>query len=315
MTLQQLRYVTVIAETGSLNKASEVLYVSQPSLTNAVKELEKELGVSLFTRTGKGVTLTADGDEFLTSARPILMQYDTLMDHYAEPGARKIKFGASTQHYSFAVKAFVEMVKTFGTSRYEFAIRETRTQEVINDVATLKSEVGILYLSDFNRAVLTKLFNQNDLVFHPLCRCRAYVYLWRGHPLAGCETITFAQLADYPCLSFEQGGNGSFYFAEEILTTKDYPCTIHTNDRATNLNLMIALNAYTLCSGVICEELNGTEYVAIPFRDDEENQNSDMEIGYLVHKNYVLSEVGNRYVSEIREYLTSHTERIDQQET
>lgn len=233
MTLQQLRYITVIAETGSLNKASEVLYVSQPSLTNAVKELEKELGVSLFTRTGKGVTLTADGDEFLTSARPILMQYDTLMDHYAEPGARKIKFGVSTQHYSFAVKAFVEMVKTFGTSRYEFAIRETRTQEVISDVATLKSEVGILYLSDFNRAVLTKLFNQNDLVFHPLCRCRAYVYLWRGHPLAGCETITFAQLADYPCLSFEQGGNGSFYFAEEILTTKDYPCTIHTNDRAT----------------------------------------------------------------------------------
>ncbi len=315
MTLQQLRYITTIAETGSLNKASEVLYVSQPSLTNAVKELEKELGVSLFTRTGRGVTLTADGEEFLSGARPILMQYDALMDHYTAPDARKVKFGVSTQHYSFAVKAFVEMVKTFGTSRYEFAIRETRTQEVISDVATLKSEVGILFLNDFNRAVLTKLFSQNDLQFHPLCRCRAYVYLWRGHPLAGCENITFAQLKDYPCLSFEQGGNGSFYFAEEILTTRDYPCTIHTNDRATNLNLMIALNAYTLCSGVICEELNGTEYVAVPFLDDEENQNSTMEIGYLVRKNYVLSEVGNRYVAEIREYLTSHTERIDQQET
>lgn len=312
MTIQQLRYVMTIAETGSLNKASEVLYISQPSLTNAVKALETELGLALFTRSGKGVSLTADGAEFLSGARTIMTQVDDLLDRYSDTRQRKVKFGVSCQHYSFAVKAFVEMVRTFGTNRYEFAIREGKTQDVIDDVSALRSELGILYLSDFNRPVLSKLFRANDLIFHPLCRCRAYVYLWRGHPLAGQETITFDQLAPYPCLSFEQGGNGSDYFAEEILTTKDYPCTIHTTDRATNLNLMIALNAYTLCSGVICEELNGTDYVAVPFKDDEENQNSEMEIGYIVRKNQALTEIGHRYVAEIRQYLDHHLEQIEE---
>ena len=313
MTLQQLHCVLVIAEAGSLNRAAEQLYLSQPSLTSAVRELEKELGIVLFNRSGRGVTPTQDGAEFLLYARQLYHQYESLMDKYSGGKNIKRKFGVSTQHYSFAVKAFVELVKRFDTSQYEFAIRETKTRDVISDVATLKSEIGILYLSDFNRAVLMKLLRANRLEFHHLIDCRAYVYLWTGHPLAGKVSVTFDELREYPCLSFEQGDASSFYFAEEILTTKEYPCTIHTNDRATNLNLMIALNAYTLCSGVICEELNGTEYVAIPFLDDEENRNSVMEIGYLVRKNYVLSEVGNRYVAEIREYLTSHTERTEQE--
>ena len=200
---------------------------------------------------------------------------------------------------------------SYGTSQYEFAMRETKTREVIQDVATLRSEIGILYMSDFNRSVLAKLLRANDLSFHPLCQCRAYVYLWRGHPLAACKAITFDQLADYPCLSFEQGDNSSFYFTEEILTTKEYPRTIHTNDRATNLNLLIALNAYTLCSGIVCEELNGSDYVAVPFKDDDENHNSVMEIGYLSKKNMMLSDIGQRYVAEIQAYLKNHAERVE----
>lgn len=312
MTLQQLEYIVAIAETGSLNKAAEQLYVSQPSLSSAVKELEKELGITVFHRSARGVSLTADGAELLPYARQVLTQYETLRDRFAAPGARKKKFGVSTQHYSFAVKAFVEMVKDFGTADYEFAIRETRTQEVIHDVATMSSEVGVLYLSDFNRPVLTKLLATNDLEFHPLCRCQAFVYLWRGHPLAGQTAITFAELADYPCLSFEQGGSASFYFAEEILTTKEYPRTIHTTDRATNLNLMVALNAYTLCSGVISEELNGTDYVAVPFLADEDNRNAVMEIGYLSKRNYTLSELGQCYVRELRAYLQAQPVEIVQ---
>lgn len=306
MTLQQLRYMIAIADAGSLNKASETLYVSQPSLSGAVKELEKELGVVIFNRTGKGVSLTAEGEEFLSYARQVWFQYESLLDRYSAPGARKKKFGVSTQHYSFAVKAFVEMVRAYDTSRYEFAIRETRTQEVIQDVSAMKSEVGILQLSDFNRPIMTKLFTSNHLAFYPLCKCRAYVYLWREHPLAGCKAISFSQLADYPCLSFEQGGNSSFYFAEEILTTKEYPRTIKTCDRATNLNLMVALNAYTLCPGIISEELNGPDYVAVPFSDDEDNRNSVMEIGYLVQKDAKLSKLGERYIDEIRRYLDEH---------
>ena len=310
MTLQQLNYVITITETGSLNKASEILYVAQPSLTNAIKELEKEVGIEIFNRSSKGVTLTNDGAEFLLYARQIYQQYESLRDKYDKSGTRKKKFGVSTQHYSFAVKAFVEMVKAFDTSKYEFAIRETKTVDVISDVNMLRSEIGILYLSDFNHKIIKKLLAANDLEFHQLIDCQAYVYLWRGHPLANCASITFMQLNDYPCLSFEQGGSGSFYFSEEILSVNEYPRTIKACDRATMLNLMVGLNGYTLCSGIICEELNGTDYVAIPFAADDTNQNNAMQIGYIVKKNSLLSEMGKLYIREIKSYLSQHEEEI-----
>lgn len=315
MTLQQLYYVIVISETGSFNKAAEILYLAQPSLTSAIKELEKEVGITIFNRSGKGVTLTNDGMEFLPYARQVYQQYESLLDKYGKNGVRKKKFGVSTQHYSFAVKAFIEMVKTFDTSEYEFAIRETKTHDVINDVGTLKSEIGILYLSDFNRKIITKLLASNNLKFHRLISCQAYVYLWRGHPLARCESITFRQLADYPCLSFEQGENSSFYYAEEILSTNDYPRTIKACDRATMLNLMIGLNGYTLCSGIISEELDGPDYIAVPYEADDVNPNSVMEIGYIVKKNSLLSEMGELYIEEIKSSLQQYaggTENADQ---
>lgn len=308
MTLQQLNYVIVISEIGSFNKAAEILYVSQPSLTSAVKELEKETGITIFNRSRKGVTLTNDGTEFLLYARLVYQQYDSLHDKFCKKGFRKEKFGISTQHYSFAVKAFVEMIKTFDTSEYEFAIRETKTNDVINDVNMLRSEIGILYLSDFNRKIITKLLTSNNLEFHRLIDCQAYVYLWRGHPLAQLKSIHFKQLADYPCLSFEQGESSSFYFAEEILSTNDYPRTIKACDRATMLNLMIGLNGYTLCSGIICEELNGSDYMAVPYEADAVNPNSAMEIGYIVKKNSMLSEMGKLYIEKIKSYLHQHAE-------
>ncbi len=304
MTLQQLHYALVIAEKGSLSKAAETLYVSQPSLTGAMQELERELQITIFNRSGRGVTLTQDGSEFLLYARQLYGQYESIMDKYGKTPNIKKKFGVSTQHYSFAVKAFVELVKSFGTLRYDFAIRETKTREVISDVASLKSEIGILYLSDFNRAAITKLLRTANLKFHHLTDCRAYVYLWSGHPLAKKKSIRFSQLADYPCLSFEQGDDASFYFAEEILSTNEYPRTIKANDRATMLNLMVGLNGYTLCSGIICEELNGDDYLAVPLKDDKDAHNSIMEIGYITKDNAVLSAIGEKYIEEIRGYLS-----------
>ncbi len=303
MTLTQLNYIIVIAETRSINKAAEQLYVSQPSLTNAVQELEKELGITLFHRSGRGVTLTNDGAEFLLYAKQLYGQYEDMMEKYGKGGARKKKFGVSTQHYSFAVKAFVEMARKFDMSEYEFAIRETQTADVIRDVSTLKSEIGVLYLCEFNRKCMEKLLKSAGLVFHHLIDCQAYVYLWKHHPLAGEESIGFGQLAEYPCLTFEQGDNSSFYFAEEILSTNEYPRMIRANDRATMLNLMVGLNGYTLCSGIISEDLNGNEFVAVPFRDDEVNHNSVMEIGYITRKNTVLSRTGNMYVDELKNCL------------
>ena len=306
MTIQQLNYVITISEKGSLNKAAEVLYVTQPSLTSAVRELEKELGITLFNRGGKGVTLTNDGAEFIQYARQVVTQYERLLEKYGKGGNLRKKFGISCQHYSFAVKSFVEMVKQFDTDEYEFAIRESKTRDVIEDVTTGKSEVGILYLSDFNRKAIGKFLKSSQLEFHPLIKCEPYVYLWKGHPLANKKSIRLEELRDYPCLSFEQGPSGAFYFAEEILSTYDYIRTIKATDRATMLNLMVGLNGYTLCSGIICEELNGSDYVAVAFEDEEEEVAAGrMEIGYIVKENMILSQMAEKYIAELQRYLSS----------
>jgi DNA-binding transcriptional LysR family regulator len=305
VTIQQLIYVITISEAGSLNKAAETLYISQPSLTSSMQELEKELGITIFNRSGRGVSLTNDGLEFMQYARHVVQQYDRLMEKYGNGEAVKKKFGVSTQHYSFAVKSFVEMVKQFNMDEYEFAIRETKTREVIDDVAVGRSEIGILYLSDFNRKAIEKILKSNSLEFHHLIDCDAYVYIWKNHPLAKKKSIRFDDLKDYPCLSFEQGAAGSFYFAEEILSTSEYPRTIKANDRATMLNLMVGLNGYTLCSGIICEELNGSDYIAVPFKPDEKEKASKMEIGYISKKNMLLSNMAKLYIEELDAYLNN----------
>lgn len=306
MTLQQLHYILTIAKTGSLSKAAEELYISQPSLTGAVRELESELGVILFYRGGKGMTLTNDGIEFISYAREIYYRYEQLIERYGKNGAVKKKFGISSQHYSFAVKCFVELVKKYNTAEYEFAVRETQTREVIEDVHTMKSEIGIIFMSDFNRKFLTKVLKANNLEFHRLVDCKAYVYLWKGHPLAKNKTIGLKELEPYPCLSFEQGNESSDYYTEEIFSTKNYPRTIKANDRATMLNLMIGLNGYTLCSGIICSELNGGDYAAIPFSDGESDR---MEIGYIVKRDLIISQMGNLYIEEMKNYLGSLNEQ------
>ena len=298
MTLQQLHYAIVISESGSMNKAAEILYIAQPSLTSAIKELEKETAITIFNRSGKGVTLTADGVEFISYARQVYQQYEILQERYTHN--IKKKFGVSAQHYSFAVQAFVEMVKQFNTCDYEFAIRETKTSEVIQDVVTMKSEIGILYLSDFNRQTMTRIFQMQSLEFHTLIECGIYAYLSKNHPLAKNESVTFGELKEFPCLTFEQGDKSSFYFAEEIFSTNDYARVIKACDRSTMLNLMKGLDGYTFCSGIICDDLNGSDYTAVPIAED----NSIMEIGYITKKNVILSKMGERYIEELKNYLS-----------
>jgi len=298
MTLQQLRYVIEVAKTGSMNVAAKQLFVSQPSLSMAIRELENDVHISIFERTTKGVVITAEGEEFLGYARQIINQVELLEDKYIEAGQIKKKFGVSAQHYSFAVKAFVEMVKGFDMDKYEFAIREARTHDVIHDVVTGKSEIGILYTNDFNEKVLNKIFKDNQLEFVHLFTCEGYAYLWKNHPLAGKKVIDLEELQDYPCLSFEQGDNNSFYFAEEILSTYDFKKTIKSNDRATNLNLMVGLNAFTLCSGIICEELNGSDYIAVKLAKEV-----TMDIGYIKRAHMNMSEIGELYIEEIKKYV------------
>lgn len=297
MTLQQLKYAITIADKSSMNKAAKELYLSQPSLSSAMKDLEAEIGIELFRRTNRGITITPDGMEFLGYARQVVEQYQLIEQRFVDKTNVKKKFSVSTQHYTFAVKAFVEMVKQFGMDEYEFAVHETKTNEVIEDVKNFKSELGILYLNDFNKKVLTKILNANNLEFQTLFECRTFVYLWSGHPLAQEKIIKMKDLEPYPCLSFEQGMNNSFYFAEEVLSTYEYKRIIKANDRGTVLNLMVGLNGYTLCSGIICEELNGSEYIAIPLDSDE-----IMTIGYISRKGVPISILGKKYLEEIQKY-------------
>lgn len=302
MTLQQINYVLTIAEKGSMNKAAESLFISQPSLTKAVRSLENDIGITIFTRSRNGMIPTKDGIEFLKYARQLHQMSDIIINKYNQKKMKR-KFAVSTQHYSFAVKAFVETVKNFDTKNYEFAIKETKTYNVLHDVADWKSEIGIIYLSSYNNEVLSKIMLENDIVFEHLIDCKAYVYLWRNHPLASKESICFEDLSDYPCLSFEQGDNSSSFFAEEILSEQEYPRIIKANDRATMLNLMIGLNGYTLCSGIICEELNGSDFIAVPFIGNEQHENSVMEIGYIHKSGTPLSDIGEIYIKEIKKYL------------
>lgn len=297
MTLAQLRYIITVADTGSMNEAAKELFISQPSLSQAVKELESEIGLELFRRSNRGVTVTQEGQEFLGYARQVVEQYELIESHYIEKKNVKKKFGVSMQHYSFAVKAFVEMVKQFGMDEYEFAVREEKTYEVIEDVKNFRSEIGILYVNDFNKRVLEKLFQEWGLEFHPLLVCSIYVYMWKGHPLAGKSEIAIEELEEYPCLSFEQGSYNSFYFAEEVLSTYAYKRLIKANDRATLLNLMVGLNAFTLCSGILCEELNGEDYCAVRLKSGEQ-----MTIGYLKRKGIALSRLGQKYLDEIKKF-------------
>lgn len=297
MTLQQIRYAIMVSNTNSMNEAAKKLYITQPSLSSAMKELENEVGIQIFHRTTKGVNLTGEGKEFLGYAKQILDQVELLEERYSDSGSRKKYFGVSTQHYTFAVKAFVETVQSRDMKDYECAIRETKTMDVLRDVRDGRSEIGVLYLNDFNEKVMQKLFRDHVLEFHELFQCKSYVYLWKNHPLASKKIISMKDLDQFPCLSFEQGENHSFYLAEEILSTYDYKKTIKACDRATMLNLMVGLNGYTLCSGIICEELNGSDCVAIPLKSAEV-----MHIGYVTRKKAVLSSLGERYIEEMMKF-------------
>ena len=296
MTLQQLQQIITIADSGSMNEAAKKMFISQPSLSAAVKELEKEIGIGIFVRSNRGIVITPEGEEFLGYARQIIEQYQLLEKRYIEKKTKK-KFSVSMQHYTFAVKAFVEMVKKVGMEEYDFAIHETRTWDVIENVRYFKSELGVLYLNDYNALIMQKIFKENGLEFTELFQCETYVYLWSGHPLTNQKQISMKELEEYPCLAFDQGKNGAAYFAEEMKSTYDYKRIIHADDRATLLNLMVGLNAYTLCSGIICEELNGPDYRAIPLVETEK-----MRIGYIKRKGARISPMGEIYIQELEAY-------------
>ncbi|MFD2117378.1 LysR family transcriptional regulator [Paenibacillus yanchengensis] len=291
MTLQQLKYVLEINKRGSINEAAKHLFISQPSLSNAVKELENELKLTIFERTNKGITLTKKGVEFLSYARQVVEQAELLENRYLNAVPSSQHFSVSTQHYAFAVNAFVKLVKEYGHEEYELAIRETKTYEIIEDVKTMRSEIGILFLNDFNRNVLMKLLKDANLTFTSLFIAEPHIFISVHNPLAKESSVVIDQLEPYPYLSFEQGEYNSFYFSEEILSTLTRRKSIKVTDRATLFNLLIGLNGYTISTGVLSRDLNSNKIIPVPLEIEDR-----IDVGWIAHKTVALSRLATAYV-------------------
>ncbi len=298
MKLQQLRYVVKVAECGSITEASRRLFVSQPSITASIRDLENEMGVHIFERTNKGVIVSEEGETFLGYARQVLDQADLLEGKYKGTSEQVPHFSVSCQHYSFAVNAFVDVIREFDAARYDFTLREEQTHEIIEDVAHMKSELGILYLSEHNREVIERMLAANELVFEVLFCATPHVFVCADHPLADHASVTLEDLEDYPFLSYEQGSYNSFYYSEELTSTFERRKNIRVRDRATLFNLAMGLNGYTVCSGVISHELNGPGIISIPLDVDEY-----MEIGIITRKNTTLTRYGQAYIDAIRQHI------------
>ncbi len=299
MTLQQLKYVVTVAELGNITEAAHRLFVSQPSITNAIRDLEKEMQITIFTRTNKGVIVSTEGEIFLGYARQVLEQADLLEEKFKGAEEQSPHFAVSCQHYSFAVNAFVDVIRRFPAYQYDFTLRETETHEIIDDVARLRSEIGILYLSSRNHEVISKIIKANDLVFRELFTASPHVFISAAHPLADRTAVTLQDLEDYPYLSYEQGEYNSFYFSEEILSTLDRRKNIRVRDRATLFNLVIGLQGYTVCSGMISHELNGEQIIAKPLKVDEY-----MKIGTITRRGMQLSRYGQAYMEALKDHVS-----------
>lgn len=297
MTLQQLKYCVLAAQKGSITEAAKELFISQPSLTGAIKELEREMNITIFDRTNKGVEVSKEGEIFLGYARQVLEQASLLEDTYKKGTSRSRSFSVSTQHYSFAVNAFVDLIKQYGEEEYDFSLRETQTYEIIDDVSRMKSEIGVLYFNSFNKAVLQKIMKAKDLKFTELFVAKPHIFISRKNPLAKKKSVSLQELAPYPYLSFEQGEHNSFYYSEEIFCDIAGKKNIRVRDRATLFNLLIGLNGYTVCSGVIDEGLNGKDIVALELDTD-----GDMHIGYVMHQKCLPSELAAGYISALKKY-------------
>ncbi|WP_390408490.1 LysR family transcriptional regulator [Lacticaseibacillus jixiensis] len=301
MRIQQLQYLETIAATGSINEAAKRLFISQPSLSQAMKELEKEYKLQLFYRSKVGITLTPAGREFINYARGVLDQVNLLDEHFRNDLRRKQHFSVSAQHYAFVVNAFVELVKEIGGDAYDFTLRETQTQNVLDDIQSNQSEIGVTYLNGFNETVMKRLIAEKDLTFTKLFVAQPHVFVGRDNPLTAKASLTLEDLAPYPYLSYEQGDTNSFYFAEEIQSTLPHQKHVRVSDRATIFNLMVGLNGYTISSGIISSDLNDEKIVAIPLAVDD-----PITLGYLRHKKIELSPTAQRYLELLKEHIRNY---------
>lgn len=298
MTILQLRYVLAIASSSSLREAAGKLYVSQPALSLAIRELEEELNTILFERTNKGILLTEAGSEFLGYAKQAVSQFELIEDRYISKWKDEKHFNVSIQHYVFALHAFISTVKQYELSKYTYAIYETRTDEVLSNVRDMKSEVGVISYSSSNEKVMKKILKEYQLDFYPLMKRNTYAYLWKSHPLADRKELSLQDLEDYPCVSFDQNSESNFYLHEEALGNYEFDKCIKSNDRATTAELMASLNGYSIGTGNMTDSIAlRDDFVSIKLQEED-----PLTIGYIVRANHTMSEIGQTYIDELLKY-------------
>ena len=298
MNITQLKYVIKIAASSSMREAATKLYVSQPALSASIRELEDELGIVIFDRTNKGISLTEAGRDFLSYAKKAVGQYEILEDRYLSDDTEKKHFSVSTQHFNFAIKAFTDVIKNTDPEKYVFSIHETRTKEVLDDVKNLKSEVGVISFSGSNEAVIKKLFSTYKLEFAPLMKRQTYVYVWKNHKYAGKKEISIEDMKEFPCVFFDQGDDPDFYLSEEALSDQTFDKMIKSDDRATTMEIISDLGGYSIGSGMLSDKdaiLKGL--VSIKLKEED-----PIVIGYITRKGSSLSSYGKAYVEELLKF-------------
>ena len=295
MTLQQLKYAVTVAECGTISAAAEKLFISQPSLTTAIRELESEMDVTIFSRTNRGVIVSREGEEFLGYARQILSQAQLLQERFSGREQGEKRFAVSSQHFNFTVLAFSRLVQNFRGPRYSFHFRETTTYEVLEDVSQLRSEVGILALNEDNERFLRRMFGKLGLEFTELKRVQAELFVSAEHPLAGRRFVTVEDVSPYPCITFEQGEhNGQFFFEGLSAVAAQSHKTICVRERATEYQLLRALNGFSPDVGV--SAMYREEFVSLPLEPKQFHT-----IGYILRRDVTPPPMTLEYIQALRE--------------
>lgn len=298
MTLQQCRYLVEIAKHRSMSQAAEALYVTQPSLSKAIKELEESLAITILERTNKGVSFTKDGEELLFYAQILLDQVASMEYHFQKRQQEmQRKITISSQHYGFAVEAFVKLTKHLGERHYQLGLREGRSTKVIEDVFSGKSIIGVLAIHEKNRENFERYFAQKSLVFQALYSMKSCVFLNREHPLAKEKSLSIAQLAQYPYLTYQEN-DLPLYFAEKYSDPDNTSQIIYIEDRGTMNNLLSHTNGYNIGTSCIIEGYMDSNIIALPLQEHQE-----MKIGYI-------QQYGHSLPSEIYQYLDYLTDSL-----
>lgn len=298
MTILQLKYVVAVSTSSSMREASGKLFVSQPALSQTIRDLEEELGIRIFERTNKGISLTEEGNEFLGFAKQAVSQYEIVENKYLSSNSGKDYYSISMQHYVFAVHAFVEAIQKADARSFSYLIKETRTDEVLKNVRDYKSEIGILAYSDGNKNIINKLMREYELEFHPLMVCDTYAYLSDKHPLADRKELSVEDLKAYPCVTFDQTNETEFYLSEEALAGYDFDKIIRSNDRATSCEILTMLNGFAVGTGIMIDSYALSDsFVSIKLKEED-----PLTIGYITKKKHVLSEFGGLYIKELNKY-------------